>query len=282
MKRFLFKFFFVLFALIAALPAQAKTVFFKNTNNWSTVKAHIWNGTAGTTWPGNDMTNLGDGWYCIETGDCKNIQFNGGSSDKQTGDLTIPTEQTECAYNNGWNNWSGYTLYLNHPWGGGAWGTWKKATNNYDGTFSLVEYYGGENNNTGCDYGYTENSQAGYVTDKNVDYVKSIPKNTKCTFTFDRKTNTLTITKNATQLAAPTFTPAGGTFTSDQSVTISAADGATIYYTTDGTDPTTSSTKYESAITVSKTTTIKAIAVKDGHTSSIASATYTLVEPECC
>ncbi|MDY4688259.1 MAG: chitobiase/beta-hexosaminidase C-terminal domain-containing protein [Sodaliphilus sp.] len=281
MKRFLFKFFFVLFALIAALPAQAKTVFFKNTNNWSTVKAHIWNGTAGTAWPGNDMTNLGDGWYCIETGDCKNIQFNGGSSDKQTGDLTIPTEQTECAYNNGWNNWSGYTLYLNHPWGGGAWGTWKKATNNYDGTFSLVEYYGGENNNTGCNYGYTENSQAGYVTDQNVDYVKSIPKNTKCTFTFDRKTNTLTITKNATQLAAPTFTPAGGTFTSAQNVTISAADGATIYYTTDGTDPTTSSTKYESAITVSKTTTIKAIAVKDGHTSSIASATYTLVEPEC-
>lgn len=281
MKRFLFKFFFVLFALIAALPAQANYVFFKNTNNWSTVKAHIWNGTAGTAWPGNDMTNLGDGWYCIETGDCKNIQFNGGSSDKQTGDLTIPTEQTECAYNNGWNNWSGYTLYLNHPWGGGAWGTWKKATNNYDGTFSLVEYYGGENNNTGCNYGYTENSQAGYVTDQNVDYVKSIPKNTKCTFTFDRKTNTLTITKNATQLAAPTFTPAGGTFTSAQNVTISAADGATIYYTTDGTDPTTSSTKYESAITVSKTTTIKAIAVKDGHTSSIASATYTLVEPEC-
>ncbi|MDY3216856.1 MAG: chitobiase/beta-hexosaminidase C-terminal domain-containing protein, partial [Sodaliphilus sp.] len=281
MKRFLFKFFFVLMALIAAIPAQAKTVFFKNTNNWSTVKAHIWNGTAGTTWPGNDMTNLGDGWYCIETGDCKNIQFNGGSSDKQTGDLTIPTEQTECAYNNGWNNWSGYTLYLNHPWGGGTWGTWKKATNNYDGTFSLVEYYGGENNNTGCDYGYTENSQAGYVTDQNDDYVKSIPKNTKCTFTFDRKTNTLTITKNATQLAAPTFTPAGGTFTSAQNVTISAADGATIYYTTDGTDPTTSSTKYESAITVSKTTTIKAIAVKDGHTSSIASATYTLVEPEC-
>ncbi|MDD7018727.1 MAG: chitobiase/beta-hexosaminidase C-terminal domain-containing protein, partial [Bacteroidales bacterium] len=281
MKRFLFKFFFVLFALIAALPAQAKTVFYKNTNNWNTVKAHIWNGTetAATTWPGNDMTNLGDGWYCIETGDCKNIQFNGGSSDKQTGDLTIPTEQTECAYNNGWNNWSGYTLYLNHPWGGGAWGTWKEATNNYDGTFSLVEYYGGENNNTGCDYGYTENSQAGYVTDQNVDYVKSIPKNTKCTFTFDRKTNTLTITKNATQLAAPTFTPAGGTFTSAQNVTISAADGATIYYTTDGTDPTTSSTKYESAITVSKTTTIKAIAVKDGYANSdIATATYTIKE----
>ena len=229
------------------------------------------------------MTNLGDGWYCVETGDCKNIQFNGGSSDKQTGDLTIPTEQKECAYNNSWNNWSGYTLYLNHPWGGGGWGTWKKATNNYDGTFSLVEYYGGNNNNTGCNYGYTENSQAGYVTDQNATYVQSIPTNTECTFTFDRKTNTLTITKitTTTQLAAPTFSPAGGTFTSAQRVTISQEDGADIYYTTDGSDPSTSSTKYASAIAVSETTTIKAIAVKDGHTSSIASATYTLVEPEC-
>lgn len=278
MKRFLFKFFFVLFALIAALPAQAKTVFFKNTNNWSTVKAHIWNGTAGTTWPGNEMTNLGDGWYCVETGDCKNIQFNGGSSDKQTGDLTIPTEQTECAYNNGWNNWSGYTLYLSHPWGGGGWGTWIPATNNYDGTFSLVEYYGGDNNNTGCDWGYTA-SKTGYVTDQNATYVASIPKNTECTFTFDRKTNTLTITKKAatTQLAAPTFSPAGGTFTSAQSVTISQEDGADIYYTTDGSDPTTSSTKYASAITVNETTTIRAIAVKDGYTNSeIAEATYTI------
>ena len=83
------------------------------------------------------------------------------------------------------------------------------------------------------------------------------------------------------QLAAPTFSLTEGTYTGAQSVTISAADGATIYYTTNGDDPTTSSTKYEGAITISTTTTIKAIAVKDGHTSSIASATYTLVEPEC-
>ena len=278
MKRFLFKFFFVLFALIAALPAQAKTVFYKNTNNWSTVKAHIWNGTAVTTWPGKDMTNLGDGWYCIETGDCKNIQFNGGSSDKQTGDLTIPTDQKECAYNNSWNNWSGYTLYLNHPWGGGDWGTWKEATNNYDGTFSLVEYYGGNNKNTGCDYGYTA-SKTNYVLAQNADYVESIPKNTKCTFTFDRKTNTLTITKytTITQLAAPTFNPAGGAYDSEQSVTISAAEGAKIYYTTNKTVPTTSSTEYSGPITVNETTTIRAIAVKDGYTNSeIAEATYTI------
>jgi hypothetical protein len=45
--------------------------------------------------------------------------------------------------------------------------------------------------------------------------------------------------------ATPTFSPAAGTYSSAQSVTISdATSGATIYYTTNGTTPTTSSTKY--------------------------------------
>lgn len=194
MKRFLFKFFFVLMALIAAIPAQAKIVFYKNTNNWDKVNAHIWYGTntSATDWPGKPMTNLGDGWWCFETGDCTKIVFNGGSLEKKTADLDIPTDQKECAYNNGWNKWTGYTLYLNHPWGGGDWGTWKQATNNYDGTFSLVANYGGNNNNTGCDYGYTA-SKTNYVLAENDNYVKAIPKGTECTFTFDRRTNKLTI-----------------------------------------------------------------------------------------
>ena len=77
----------------------------------------------------------------------------------------------------------------------------------------------------------------------------------------------------------PTFSPAAGVFTSAQSVTISTeTDGATIHYTTDGTDPTTSSSVYSSAISVNATTTIKAIAVKTGmDNSSVASATYTIV-----
>ncbi len=81
--------------------------------------------------------------------------------------------------------------------------------------------------------------------------------------------------------SAPTFTPAAGIYTSAQTVTItSATDGATIHYTTDGTDPTESSTLYTAPITVSKTTTIKAIAVKGGmDNSAVASATYTITQP---
>ena len=78
--------------------------------------------------------------------------------------------------------------------------------------------------------------------------------------------------------ATPTFSPAAGTYSSAQSVTISdATSGAAIYYTTNGTTPTTSSTRYTGPITVSSTETLEAIAVATGDTNSaVASATYTI------
>jgi glucosylceramidase len=81
--------------------------------------------------------------------------------------------------------------------------------------------------------------------------------------------------------AAPTFSPAGGSFTATQSVTLSdSTAGATIYYTTDGTVPTTASTSYSAAISVATTTTINAIAVASGYNNSVeATAAYTISAP---
>ena len=80
----------------------------------------------------------------------------------------------------------------------------------------------------------------------------------------------------------PTFSPAPGTFATTQSVTISTlTDGATIYYTVDGTEPTPQSTAFTEPITVSQTTTIKAIAVKEGYDNSeVVSATYEILAIE--
>ena len=78
--------------------------------------------------------------------------------------------------------------------------------------------------------------------------------------------------------ATPVFSPIAGTYTSAQSVTITdATTGASIYYTTNGTTPTASSTLYSSAISVSTTETVEAIAVATGYTNSaVASAAYTI------
>ena len=77
----------------------------------------------------------------------------------------------------------------------------------------------------------------------------------------------------------PTFTPPSGTYETTQSVTISADQGCEIYYTLDGTtDPTSSSTKYTNAISVSETTTIKAIAVNGEKKSDVVTATYTIAQ----
>ena len=80
--------------------------------------------------------------------------------------------------------------------------------------------------------------------------------------------------------ATPTFSVADGTaVVSGTTVELSTTtDGATIYYTTDGTNPTTSSSEYTGAINIDADMTIKAIAVKDGNDdSNVASASYTII-----
>ena len=82
-------------------------------------------------------------------------------------------------------------------------------------------------------------------------------------------------------VAAPQFTPAPGTYSTTQSVTISdATAGATIYYTTDGTTPTSSSQQYSAPITVSGSQIIQAIATASAATTSaVANGNYSIVPP---
>ena len=68
-------------------------------------------------------------------------------------------------------------------------------------------------------------------------------------------------------------------FESSTTVTITGPDQAAIFYTTDGSTPTTASTAYSGAITLEDTATVKAIAVKDGVVSDVASETFTKEAP---
>jgi glucosylceramidase len=84
--------------------------------------------------------------------------------------------------------------------------------------------------------------------------------------------------------ATPVFWPVPGSYSqtqAGQTVTLTdSSSGATIYYTTDGTTPTTSSTKYSAAIPISATTTIEAIAAGPAYSASpVATGTYTLTPP---
>ena len=73
---------------------------------------------------------------------------------------------------------------------------------------------------------------------------------------------------------APNFSGATQ-FEETTQVTMSGPTGSEIHYTLDGTVPTAESTLYEGPITLSETTTVKAIAIKDGVSSSVTSRTYT-------
>ena len=80
-----------------------------------------------------------------------------------------------------------------------------------------------------------------------------------------------------TTVATPTFSPAPGTYTSSQTVTLSVVTaGATVHCTIDGSSPTAASPAC-GALTVSSTTTIKALATKTGsNNSAVASGVYTI------
>lgn len=80
-----------------------------------------------------------------------------------------------------------------------------------------------------------------------------------------------------TWVKAPVISPAGGSYIGSVSVSLSAGDGTTIYYTTDGSEPTTESTEYTQAFTLTASATVKAIAVKGSNSSVTTQAQFTII-----
>ena len=94
------------------------------------------------------------------------------------------------------------------------------------------------------------------------------------TATFATQTTTVT----TPGVATPVIAPAAGSYTSAQTITITdTTAGAQIYYTQDGSTPTTGSTAYTGPFSISSSQTIQAIAAMSGAlNSAVASAAYTI------
>ncbi len=247
------------------------------------------------------MESIGDSWYRIEAGSCQMVIFNDNGTndgDKRTNDVSIPDGKNAFYfkgkdYNADRGDWG---IYVETTWtivgvaaiiNGNEWTTDTEANDmvkGADGKYTLIV----EKTNLAAgnyDYKVAKNHSwdGSYPASGNQTLTISEAGDYTIVYTYDGESSlTATATKKVTKVETPTFSVAGGTYHAAQSVEIACAtDGATIYYTTDGNNPTTSSTQYTGAIAVNATTTLKAIAAKDGMTASdVASATYTIELPQ--
>lgn len=173
--------------------ANATVVYYKNTNNWQTPRAHMWlSGSKATTWPGTAMDNLGDGWYCVDAGNYTNIIFNNNGS-SQTDDLPIPQNKSAAAYVDG--KWETVTYQIQHPWGESGELTVKTLTDDGDGYYSLSGKWCDAECDVRC---YINGSTVGdpyTIEKKNITLENNPQKGDVCTFTYNPANKSLTVTK---------------------------------------------------------------------------------------
>lgn len=193
MTSYFIKFMLLLMVTLSISQANATVVYFKNTNNWETPTAHMWQSESrATTWPGTAMDNLGDGWYSIDAGNYTNIIFNNKGLN-QTIDLQIPQNVSAAAYVDG--KWETVTYKILHPWGES--GTWtdKTLTDDGDGYYSLSEKWCDAECDVRC---YISGSPVGdpyTIEKKNITLENTPQKGDVCTFTYNPADKSLTVTK---------------------------------------------------------------------------------------
>lgn len=193
MTSYFIKFMLLLMVTFSISQANATVVYYKNTKNWQTPTAHMWNGGEGTNFPGKAMTNLGDGWYSIDAGSNKQIIFNNGSDKEKTGDLQIPPNVSAAAYVDG--KWETVTYKILHPWGESGELTVKTLTDDGDGYYSLSEKWCDAECDVRC---YISGSPVGdpyTIEKKNITLENSPQKGDVCTFTYNPADKSLTVTK---------------------------------------------------------------------------------------
>lgn len=193
MTSYFIKFMLLLMVTLSISQANATVVYYKNTNNWERPTAYMWNDGEDTSWPGTEMTSLGDGWYCVDAGNYKKIIFNSGSNANQTGNLQIPENVSATAYVDG--KWEPVTYKLNHPWNGDGYWSPQSLTDDGDGFYSLTGKWG----DAGCDVlCYINGTSVGasyWIEKENITLENTLQKGDECTFTYNLADKSLTVTK---------------------------------------------------------------------------------------
>lgn len=193
MTSYFIKFMLLLMVTLSISQANATVVYFKNTNNWETPTAHMWQSESrATTWPGTEMTSLGDGWYCVDAGNYTNIIFNNKGLN-QTIDLQIPQNVSATAYVDG--KWETVTYKILHPWGES--GTWtdKTLTDDGDGYYSLSEKWCDAECDVRCHISGSPVGDPYTIEKKNITLENNPQKGDVCTFTYNPADKSLTVTK---------------------------------------------------------------------------------------
>lgn len=193
MTNYLIKFMLLLMVTFSISQANATVVYYKNTNNWQTPRAHMWlSGSKATTWPGTAMDNLGDGWYCVDAGNYTNIIFNNNGS-SQTGDLPIPQNKSAAAYVDG--KWETVTYQIQHPWEESGELTVKTLTDDGDGFYSLRGKWGDAECAVQCFINGSSVGDPYCIEMKNITLENNPQKGDECTFTYNPANKSLTVTK---------------------------------------------------------------------------------------
>ena len=196
MTSYFIKFMLLLMVTLSISQANATVVYYKNTKNWETPTAHMWNGGEATKFPGKAMTDMGGGWYSIDAGSNKNIQFNNGkkgSDNEKTEDLQITQNVSAAAYVDG--KWETVTYKLNHPWNGDGFWSQQPLNDDGDGFYSLTGKWG----DAGCDVlCYINGTSVGasyWIEKENITLENTPQKGDECTFTYNLADKSLTVTK---------------------------------------------------------------------------------------
>lgn len=297
--QWLFRVVLALVCLLTTTSAWADVTIYVNPSS-PNYYMHYWGtGVTGTSWPGVQFSNTnsftretigGINWYKITFSGVNTVNciFNQGDGQPQTSDITNISGTQFFTYSGG-TSYSNVTEQYTTTWtvaGDQAlFGTdWNTGDTNNDMTTTDYVNFTWSKENVSLSQGKVEfkvvKNHSWDVAYPGSNYELNIPSNGTYNVTITFNSSTHAVNAIATEVqTTPVFSPAPGTYDRNQDVTITAASG-TIYYTTDGSDPTTSSTRMEYTAPIpmhhEDNFTFKAVAVDGNEVSAVAEADYTI------